>query len=92
MGFNSAFKGLIYYSKSALHVSGDVFAHHQEHVTVFTVTGSVHHWCCRLVSRMSWNAVLTHPRHLSANWYDVYYCCVYSEKLLMIDRGTARNM
>jgi len=29
--------GLIYYSKSALHVSGDVFAHHQEHLTVFTV-------------------------------------------------------
>ena len=28
---------LIYYSKSALHVSGDVFAHHQEHLTVFTV-------------------------------------------------------
>jgi hypothetical protein len=25
---------LIYYSKSALHVSGDVFAHHQEHLTV----------------------------------------------------------
>ena len=33
---------LIYYSKSALHVSGDVFAHHQEHLTVFTVSGSVH--------------------------------------------------
>ena len=32
---------LIYYSKSALHVSGDVFAHHQEHLTVFTVSGSV---------------------------------------------------
>jgi len=31
---------LIYYSKSALHVSGDVFAHHQEHVTVFTASGS----------------------------------------------------
>jgi hypothetical protein len=29
----------IYYSKSALHVSGDVFAHHQEHLTVFTVSG-----------------------------------------------------
>ena len=28
---------LIHYSKSALHVSGDVFAHHQEHLTVFTV-------------------------------------------------------
>jgi hypothetical protein len=33
---------LIYYSKSALHVSGNVFAHHQEHLTVFTVSGSVH--------------------------------------------------
>jgi hypothetical protein len=33
---------LIYYSKSALQVSGDVFAHHQEHWTVFTVSGSVH--------------------------------------------------
>ena len=32
---------LIFYSKSALHVSGDVFAHHQENLTVFTVSGSV---------------------------------------------------
>jgi len=24
--------------------------------------------------------------------YDIYYCCVYSEKLLMMDRGTVRNM
>jgi hypothetical protein len=32
---------LIYYSKSALHVSGDVSVHHQEHWTVFTVSGSV---------------------------------------------------
>ena len=22
----------------------------------------------------------------------VYYCCVYGEKLLMMDRGTVRNM
>jgi hypothetical protein len=40
---------LIYYSKSALHVMGDVFAHHQENFTVFTVSGSVHPSCCRLV-------------------------------------------
>jgi len=33
---------LIYYSYSALHVSGDVFAHHQEHLTVFTASGSIH--------------------------------------------------
>jgi len=34
----------------------------------------------------------TDPAHkLSANLYDVYHCCVYSEKLLMMDRGTVRN-
>ena len=40
---------LIYYSKSDLHVLGDVFARHQEHLTVFTVSDSVHLSCCRLV-------------------------------------------
>ena len=29
---------------------------------------------------------------LSANQYDVYHCCVYREKLLMIDGGIVRNM
>jgi len=45
MEFNSGFKGLIYYSKLAVHVAGDSFAHYQEHVTVFTVSGSVHPSC-----------------------------------------------
>jgi hypothetical protein len=31
-------------------------------------------------------------RKLSANLYDIYHCCVYSEKLLVMDRGTVRNM
>jgi len=31
-------------------------------------------------------------RKLSANLYDVYHCCVYSEKLLMMDRGTVRKI
>jgi len=31
-------------------------------------------------------------RKLLANLYDIYHCCVYSEKLLMLDRGTVRNM
>jgi len=26
------------------------------------------------------------------NLYNIYHCCVYSEKLLMMDRGTVRNM
>jgi len=46
---------LIYYSYSALHVSGDFFTHHQEHLTVFTVSGSIHPSSCLLVSWMSWN-------------------------------------
>jgi hypothetical protein len=33
---------LIYFCLSALHVSGDVFTHHQEHLTVFTVSASFH--------------------------------------------------
>jgi len=31
-------------------------------------------------------------RKLSANLYGIYHCCVYSEKLLMMERGTVRNM
>ena len=31
-------------------------------------------------------------RKLSTNLYDIYHCYVYSEKLLMMDRGTIRNM
>jgi len=32
------------------------------------------------------------PAHkLLANLYDIYHCCMYSEKLLMMDRGTVRN-
>ena len=44
---------LIYYSKF-IHVSGDVFAHHQEHLTVFTVSGSVHPSCCRHQPAATW--------------------------------------
>jgi len=28
----------------------------------------------------------------NCNLYDTYHCCVYSEKFLMMDRGTVRNM
>ena len=36
-----------------------------------------------------------HPdpaRKLSANVYDIYHCCVYNEKLLMMDKGIVRYM
>jgi len=37
-------------------------------------------------------SLYTQQWYMSTNLYDVYHCCVYSEKLLMMDRETARNM
>jgi hypothetical protein len=31
-------------------------------------------------------------RKLSANLCDIYHCCMYSKELLMMDRGTVRNV
>jgi len=28
----------------------------------------------------------------NCNLHDLYHCCVYREKLLMMDRGTVQNM
>jgi hypothetical protein len=81
---------LMYYSTSGLHFSGDVFAHHQEHLTVFTVSSSVHPWCFRLVSWMSWNAV---PRHQpEASWVNTIRYCKYSQVLLIMGENIVRNM
>jgi len=63
-----------------LHVSNSSSVHHQEFFTVHTAMVYVIEFC-RLLARK-----------LSANLYDIYHCCVYSEKLLMMDRGTVRNM
>jgi hypothetical protein len=39
-------------------------------------------------------AMLCHTGLLTAceQLYDIYHCCVHSEKLLMMDKGTVRNM
>jgi len=58
--------------QSALHVSGDVSAHHQEHVTVFTVSGSVHPSCCRLVSLTSWNCFNSSMTPAGSNLSEYY--------------------
>jgi len=59
-----------------LHVSDSSSVHHQEFLTVHRIR-------------------MEHPnpaRKLSTNLYDINLCCVYSEKLLMMDGGTVRNM
>ena len=69
---------LIYYSMSALHISGDVFAHYQENLTVFTVSGSVHPSCCR--------------HQPAATWVNTTRYCKYNQVLLMMGENIARNM
>ena len=46
--------GLFICTQSALHVSGDVFVQHQEHLTVFTASLIVHLCCCWPVFRTRW--------------------------------------
>jgi len=82
---------LIYYSQSALHVSGDVFAHHQEHLTLFTVSGSIHPSCCRLASWMRWNWTTWLVRRVYTLGWTLPYI-VYSQVLLMMKENIARNM
>ena len=37
-------------------------------------------------------SLYTQQWYMSANLYDIYHCCVYSEKLLMMDRGAVWKM
>jgi hypothetical protein len=68
---------LFYYSKS-----GDVFAHHQEHLTVINV-------CVETAM----HAVSTHPRHQpAATWVNTARYCKYSQVLLMMGENIAQNM
>ena len=77
-----------------LHVSDSSSVHHQEFFTVHTAMVYVINVCWQLASRIRMQQEFhSDPaRKQSANLYDIYHCCVYTEKLLMMDRGTARNM
>ena len=80
----------MYFRNKTLHVSDSPSVHHQEFFTVHTAMVYV----IQLASRIRTELQLRPDpaRKLSANLYDTYHCCVYSEKLLMMDRGTVRNM
>ena len=68
----------IYLYQSALHVSAEVFAHYQEHLTVFTASDIVH---CVVVGRC-------HGR----DGTDYIRSCKYSQVLLMMGENVGRNM
>jgi len=64
----------IYFWNKSLHVSDSSSVHHQEYFTVHT----------------GWNWFHPDPAcKLSANLYYICHCCVYSEKLVMMDGGNS---
>jgi hypothetical protein len=76
-------------------------AHHQEPKTALAASGFAcveGCWTCScwtLTASSNYYGTEFHPdpaRKLSANLYDIYHCCVYSEVLLMMDRETVWNM
>ena len=78
------------YNKT-LHVSDSSSVHHQE----FSLCTQQCYMSYRFADslRAGSGRIRPDPDHkLSADLCDIYHCCVYSEKLLMMDRGTVRNM
>ena len=76
---------IIHYSKSALHVSGDVFAHNQERLAVFTVSGI-------FLPKMLPAGVFDELKLRFNSWVNTSRYCKYSQVLLMIGENIARNM
>ena len=65
----------------------------KEHNQIFEVSTQVQTTKKSLRAGSGRNQFRPDPaRKMSANLYDIYHCCVYSEKLLMMDRGTVRNI
>jgi len=46
---------IIYYSLAAVHVSSDIFAHHQEHLNCITASGITHVCHCQLAATLVCN-------------------------------------
>jgi hypothetical protein len=46
---------IIYCSLAALHISSDIFAHHQEHLNCITASGIIYVRCCRQATTHVYN-------------------------------------
>ena len=77
-----------YFCNKTVHVSDSSAVHHQQFSTAHTAMVYV----TQLASRIKTEFRPDPACKLSANLYDIYHCYVHSEKLLMMDRGTVRNM
>ena len=73
------------------HVSDSFSVHHQEFFTVHTEMVNIIQVWWQLASRIRTERPDL-ARKLSPNLNDIHHFCVYSEKFLMMDRETVRNM
>ena len=83
----------IHFWNRTLHVSDCSSVHHQEFFTVHTAVVYVTQVCWQLASRIRTEVFRPEPARICRQTcMTLYHCCVCSEKLLMMDRGTVRNM
>ena len=81
--------------KENLHISDISSVLHREFFTVHTAMVYVMRFFFLTACKQDQNGTVFHSdpaRKKSAKLYDIYHFCVYSEKFLMMDRGTVRNM
>jgi len=78
----------MYFWNKILHVSDISSVHHQEFFTVDAVMVYVIQVCWQLASRIRTELQF---RPDPANLYDIYHYCVYSEKLLTMEKVSVRN-
>jgi DNA-directed RNA polymerase subunit RPC12/RpoP len=83
-----ALNSQIYFCQETRHVSGSSSAHHQEFSTVHSALVYVMQVWWQLSSR---TRIVLDSYHQTCTTY-VYQCRMCSGKLLMMGRGTARNM
>ena len=75
----------MYSWNETLHVSDSSSVRHQE---FFTVNTAMVYVIQVMLTACKQDQDPDPACKLSANLYDIYHWCVYSEKLLMMDRGT----
>jgi hypothetical protein len=77
--------------KSAVHVSGDKFAHPQEHfLTVYTAFGTMHRHCCQPVTQLSSISTVSSVGSSVGALYQKLY--IQSKVLLLMGEFVVRNM
>jgi hypothetical protein len=82
------FSQILFWNET-LHVSDSSFAHHQEFLTVLSAMVYVIQTAFEQ-QQQDQDGTAFHPdpaRQLSTSLYDIYHCCVYGEKLLIMDKG-----